>query len=128
MKIKRRDAMKKIAIAGMFLQWSPFERIFAFENHDFESGFLKVSLMPDYPGFSYFSIDSLGKSKLNVNPLIIEKTRDITFTLKSNAREVNYYLNESFTPAWQFIPKEKCRNDLVPIVEKYGRRQFSRKM
>ena len=108
MKIKRRDAIKKIAIAGIFLQWNPFERTFAFGNSDFKSAFLKISLMPDYPGFSYFSIDSLGKSKLNVNPLIIKKTHDITFTLKSNAREVNYYLNgKSSTPAWQFIPKEK---------------------
>jgi len=80
----------------------------AAESYDFQSPYFKLSLPYDHPCFAYLSVDSLGKSKLDVNPMIAANDSSAKFTSRQEKDGICYYKNESDAkPAWQCIPHEK---------------------
>jgi hypothetical protein len=71
----------------------------------YQSAFVRVELAPDQPAFVALSVDSLGKSKLSVNPLRPPAKADIAYELRQLGTAYEYRrsgMPPGTPPAWAF--------------------------
>ena len=107
MNTDRRDAIKKMALAGVLFSFFPTKSIFAKTDVKIDSKYFKYSLNPNYPRFDYFSVDSLGKSKLDSNPLLLDENfSEIKFTSTSKNGSTKYFMSGNSEAAWEFVLTE----------------------
>jgi hypothetical protein len=108
MNITRREAVKRMAIGGTALSLAPIGNVFAQKSGKVDSNYFKYSLDKQYPAFNYFSVDSLGKGKLENNPLKLGEVKDENlFTSEIDKQSARYFTKGSTVPAWEFIRTEK---------------------
>ncbi len=102
MSIDRREAIKRMALAGLFTAAGPISNLVTATPSNEISKYFKYSLNKEYPEFDYFSVDSLGTNKLENSPLILTPAKEKTFSSKIQHNAAKYYLNGSSSPAWEF--------------------------
>jgi len=107
MSIDRREAIKRMALAGLFTATGPVGNLVASTPTKKISKYFKYSLNKKYPEFDYFSVDSLGKKKLDNSPLILDDKKEKTFTSKIHRNTAKYFLEGSSSPAWEFERTDK---------------------
>ncbi|MEN8157931.1 MAG: hypothetical protein ABFS10_13350 [Bacteroidota bacterium] len=108
MSINRREAIKRVALAGMLTATGPIGNLMANAPAKGKKGYFKYSLKKGYPEFDYFSVDSLGKNKLSNNPLKLDELRDESlFTSEIDKKSAKYFLKDSPVSAWEFERTEK---------------------
>ena len=106
--MNRRDAVKRMALAGVVAAAGPIKIMAAKVPDKSASDYFKYSLKKDYPEFLYFSVDSLGKNKLDNSPLKLDEERDNDlFTSKHIKNTRKYYLYGNRTSAWEFERTEQ---------------------
>lgn len=108
MDMDRREAIKKMAFTGMLFSLGPIGKLYANESVEIDSKYFNYSLNPAYPRFDYFSVDSLGKSKLDNSPLILEKLSKTIFSSETKNNITRYFVTgNKKTAAWEFVPTKK---------------------
>ncbi len=73
----------------------------------YQSPFLRVEFARDQPAFAALAVDSLGKNKLNFDPLIRPPASLDGFTVKRNGGRIEYRGVADTTPLWVFEPSER---------------------
>ncbi|WP_430817178.1 MGH1-like glycoside hydrolase domain-containing protein [Carboxylicivirga sp. RSCT41] len=107
--ISRRVGLLALVLVGVFNSCNTVE---------LDTTKFKYTLNPAFPRFDYFSVDALGKSKLDNSPLILEEIEGQVFTSKTDGYNTSYYLegNEE-KAAWEFILTESGFNLKSNFVE-----------
>ncbi len=105
----RRDPLATLALPCMLLSLGFVHNLVASPPASVASKYLKYSLDPSYPQFTYFSVDSLGSSKLDNSPLLLaQDTKNARFTSKSNGTSTKYFSTKTQEiAAWEFEPTQK---------------------
>ena len=104
----RRDAIKRTALGSIALTLNPVGNIFAQHAVKSNSKSFKYSLNKEYPQFDYFSVDSLGKAKLDNSPLLLDGTINRGgFISKTEGKTTRYYAKGDSTVTWEFIQTDK---------------------
>jgi len=104
----RRDAIKRVAMGSVALTLPPAGNLFAQHAVKNDSKSFKYVLNNTYPQFDYFSVDSLGKEKLDNSPLLLDGTIDRGgFTSKRKGDSTRYYAKGGSTAAWEFVQTDK---------------------
>ncbi len=95
--------------AGLAMTFGPAGNLLAKGVEGKLSRYFKYKLNEKYPGFTYFSVDSLGKKKLGLSPLDLKggPRPKKEFTSKRSRGITRHYLNGSSTPAWEFAETPK---------------------
>ena len=108
MSINRREALKRIATTGALFAMGPLTNLFADENTKIDKKYFKYELNKRYPKFNYFSVDSLGTSKLSNNPILSDEGIVQEFIVTTKDKITNYFVSENDKkPLWQFIETNK---------------------
>ena len=105
--LNRRAALKRLAITGSLIFAGPVGNLMAWTPFRNGSNYFRFKLNPDFPQFDFFSVDSLGKSKLDHTPLL--PIQGATTTFISETRDgVTRYVTQTDRnkAAWEFIPSE----------------------
>ncbi len=131
MNIDRREALKKLALSGILISIRPVRNLFSGKPVKADSTYFKYALNPDFPRFDYFSVDSLGKSKLDNSPLILTEVTQTTFRSEISGGTTSYFLKDNpEAAAWEFIPTNRgfiLRSNFVegnvPWVIKFNQRK-----
>lgn len=106
--MNRREAISRMAAAGVSLSLAPAITLSSCRAAKIDSRYLKYTLNPSWPRFDYFSVDSLGKSKLDNSPLILEDQSSTLFASKTKGGNTSYLLDGvPGTAAWEFIPTDR---------------------
>lgn len=105
MSINRREAIKRMVIGGTgaALVINPIENLIAKTPNGIISNYFKYSLNNKYPEFTYFSVDSLGKQKLFISPLQMDRdTSNDNFETERTKGVIKYFVEGNSTAAWEF--------------------------
>jgi hypothetical protein len=103
--MERREALKNSILAGTWFSLAPVSKLLGKNQDEIDNKYLKCSLNPSYPQFNYLSVDSLGKGKLDNNPLLLDKDNSNDFFLNSNSdsKSTKYFtINNQDVTAWEF--------------------------
>ncbi|RYG43438.1 MAG: hypothetical protein EOO01_21310, partial [Chitinophagaceae bacterium] len=107
--MQRREFAKDILLSSLALAAAPLVR--AGDPDDDASRFLKIILSGDSPQFEYFSIDSLGKNKLEQNIILPDaEWSKHKHTVSRTTNEVHYKSNNVDTrrqPAWRIRTSQR---------------------
>lgn len=98
----RRRFIHQSALAGLtFVVPAPFSRLKKTDNvFSYQSEYLKVKLFKNRPEFAFFSIDSLGKNDLFINPLLKkEQSLEKRYGSRTTADSIIWSLNQ--VPVWE---------------------------
>ena len=68
----------------------------------YRSPFFRVEMAPDQPNFRTLAVDSLGKSKLDVNVMLPLATNEPAFQALRNGQTIEYRRPGNSIPAWTF--------------------------
>ncbi|MEN8202692.1 MAG: hypothetical protein ABFS28_08870 [Bacteroidota bacterium] len=106
--MNRREAVKRMTAGSLALTWWPAVNTMAHSRELNMSASFKYALHITYPQFDYFSVDSLGKSKLDQSPLLLDNlTNRSGFILKTSGGASHYYRDGEAVAAWEFKPTDK---------------------
>ncbi len=108
MEINRREAIKRMAYTSLLLSLGSIGNLYADDSIRINPKYFKYSLNRSFPRFDYFSVDSLGKSKLDNSPLILENIMETLFNSRTENNVTKYFVQGNYkTAAWEFIPTKK---------------------
>lgn len=106
--LNRRAALKRLAITGSLIFAGPVRHLIARTPFRTGSNYFRFELNPDFPQFDYFSVDSLGKSKLDLSPLLPIQGAKTTFISETRDGVTRYFTQRDRNKAaWEFIPSGK---------------------
>lgn len=110
--MKRRRFVKNSVLAGMAV--AAANKLYAFLPR--APAFLKINPDKQWPRFDFFSIDSLGKNKLQHNIALVEPvTMQVKYKTTISGNSTVYHLQN--TPAWKCTLNEKSFSIFSEFVE-----------
>ena len=104
----RRDFVKSVSILGITLPILKTGNIFGQikgRNFAFQSPFMNIDMQTDFPQLSSLWIDSLGKSKVAENPILLNNATSKKYESTVNENSISYKLknqSKNSLPAWKF--------------------------
>ncbi|RLE04860.1 MAG: hypothetical protein DRJ13_03055, partial [Bacteroidetes bacterium] len=106
--LNRRAALKRLALTGVLLSAGPIRNLIARTPFRNSSKYFRFELNPAFPKFDFFSVDSLGKSKLDHSPLLPVHGAQTTFISETSDGITRYFIKtDQNRAAWEFIPSRK---------------------
>lgn len=111
-KSTRRNFIKSVSALGAAISLLKPNEIFGQFNDAFvfQSPFMKAGMQKDYPQLTSLWIDSLGKNKAAVNPLLSGNNMNAKYKSKASAKSISYWIEgqeKNDLPAWKFIFSDK---------------------
>lgn len=107
----RLEFIKQSAITTLIVSVGSFKDIFASTTKDFnyQSDFIKFSLNPQYPAFSFFSTDSLGQGNFKINPILPNANNELINNYKTYSKNnlVSYFFKNQKKADWEVICDKK---------------------
>ena len=108
----RRNFIKSVSVLGATIPLLKPNEIFGQFNDEFvfQSPFMKAGMQKDYPQLTSLWIDSLGKNKAAVNPLLSSNKMNAKYKSKASAKSISYWnenQGKNDLPDWKFIFSEK---------------------
>lgn len=111
-KSTRRNFIKSVSALGAAIPLLKPNEIFGQFNDAFvfQSPFMKAVMQKDYPLLTSLWIDSLGKNKAAVNPILSGNNINAKYRTKASAKSISYWIEgqeKNDLPAWKFIFSDK---------------------
>jgi Bacterial alpha-L-rhamnosidase 6 hairpin glycosidase domain len=121
--MERREFAKDVFLASLAVTVSPL--LTAQGDDDNISSYLKMILNSDSPQFDFFSIDSLGKSKLSENVILHDKDwANIKHFVKKNKTKTSFHKNlqsQNGIPVWEINSGKKSFDLTSQYQQGYSR-------
>ena len=111
-KKSRREFVKSLSFVGFAMPVLQLDKLFGKPDDSFsyQSGFMNISMSGSCPQINSLWIDSLGKNKSSINPVLQNKNVCNAYHSKKTKSSITYWLkNQSVAqlPAWKFAFEEK---------------------
>lgn len=108
----RREFIKSTLVLGLAIPLLNPTRIFARTNYlfTFYSPYMKVAMRMDFPQLSSLSVDSMGKDKELVSPLLMGSNMIKKYRSRGSGKSISYHAEnqkKDSCPAWNFSFSDK---------------------
>jgi hypothetical protein len=109
----RRNFLKSVSVLGIALPVLKTSEVFSLtkgENFTFQSPFMNAVMESDFPRLSSLWIDSLGKSKVAENPILVDNTKIKKYESTVIGNSISYRLKnqpKNSLPSWKFKYSKK---------------------
>ncbi len=103
-------------LEGTMVFINPMGKLLANKPGEVDDKYLRYLLNPNYPQFTFLSIDSLGKGKLDNNPLqLVSNKSAVLISSKSDGNCTKYFTPENtYVSAWKFQVTKIAKEEAIP--------------